>query len=66
MRFWKDGQIRHNYNTDDMEHRVPELVEFATTVIESPNTLAPARAGPEKKLGKSSAWSQAVAPWPAR
>ena len=31
--FWNDGQLRHNYNTDDMEHRVPELVEFATTVM---------------------------------
>ena len=28
-----DGQLRHHYNTDDMEHRVPELVEFATTVM---------------------------------
>ena len=25
--------LRHNYNTDDMEHRVPELVEWATTVM---------------------------------
>ena len=33
VRFWNDGQLRHNYNTDDMEHRVPELVEFATTVM---------------------------------
>ena len=33
VRFWVDGQLRHNYNTDDMEHRVPELVEFATTVM---------------------------------
>lgn len=24
------GQLRHNYNTDDMEHRVPELVWFVT------------------------------------
>ena len=24
---------RHNYNTDDMEHFVPELVEFATTIM---------------------------------
>ena len=30
MQFWVDGQLRHNYNTDDMEHLVPELVEFAT------------------------------------
>ena len=33
VRFWNDGQLRHNYNTDDMEHRVPELVEWATTVM---------------------------------
>jgi len=33
VKFWNDGQLRHNYNTDDMEHRVPELVEFATTVM---------------------------------
>ncbi|HZP70714.1 MAG TPA: fumarylacetoacetate hydrolase family protein [Pseudolabrys sp.] len=33
VRFWNDGQLRHNYSTDDMEHRVPELVEFATTVM---------------------------------
>ena len=33
IRFWNNGQLRHNYNTDDMEHRVPELVEFATTIM---------------------------------
>ena len=33
VRFWNDGQLRHNYNTDDMEHRVGELVAFATTVM---------------------------------
>ena len=33
VRFWNNGQLRHNYNTDDMEHRVPALVEFATTVM---------------------------------
>jgi len=32
-RFWDDGQLRHNYNTDDMEHRVPELVEFASSIM---------------------------------
>src|SRR5438874_4024888 len=32
VRFWDEGQLRHNYNTDDMEHRVPALIEFATTV----------------------------------
>ena len=33
VRFWVDGQLRHNYNTDDMEHPVPELVEFATAIM---------------------------------
>ena len=33
VRFWNDGQLRHNYNTDDMEHRVPRLIEWATTVM---------------------------------
>jgi 2-keto-4-pentenoate hydratase/2-oxohepta-3-ene-1,7-dioic acid hydratase in catechol pathway len=33
VRFWNDGKLRHNYNTDDMEHRVPELVAFASTIM---------------------------------
>jgi 2-keto-4-pentenoate hydratase/2-oxohepta-3-ene-1,7-dioic acid hydratase in catechol pathway len=33
VRFWVDGQLRHNYNTDDMEHLVPQLVEFASTIM---------------------------------
>ena len=33
VRFWNDGQLRHNYTTDDMEHHVPELIAFATTVM---------------------------------
>ena len=33
VQFWVDGQLRHNYNTDDMEHRVPELVEFASAIM---------------------------------
>jgi len=33
VRFWNDGQLRHNYNTDDMEHRVPELIEFASSIM---------------------------------
>jgi 2-keto-4-pentenoate hydratase/2-oxohepta-3-ene-1,7-dioic acid hydratase in catechol pathway len=33
VRFWVDGQLRHNYNTDDMEHPVPALVEFASTIM---------------------------------
>jgi len=33
VQFWVDGQLRHNYNTDDMEHPVPALVEFATAIM---------------------------------
>jgi 2-keto-4-pentenoate hydratase/2-oxohepta-3-ene-1,7-dioic acid hydratase in catechol pathway len=33
VQFWNDGQLRHNYHTDDMEHRVPELVEFASRFL---------------------------------
>jgi len=33
VRLWNDGQLRHNYNTGDMEHHVPELIEFATSVM---------------------------------
>jgi 2-keto-4-pentenoate hydratase/2-oxohepta-3-ene-1,7-dioic acid hydratase in catechol pathway len=33
VQFWVDGQLRHNYNTDDMEHFVPALVEFATRIM---------------------------------
>jgi 2-keto-4-pentenoate hydratase/2-oxohepta-3-ene-1,7-dioic acid hydratase in catechol pathway len=33
VQFWVDGQLRHNYNTDDMEHLVPELIEFATRIM---------------------------------
>jgi 2-keto-4-pentenoate hydratase/2-oxohepta-3-ene-1,7-dioic acid hydratase in catechol pathway len=33
VQFWVDGQLRHNYNTDDMEHPVPELVEFASAIM---------------------------------
>jgi 2-keto-4-pentenoate hydratase/2-oxohepta-3-ene-1,7-dioic acid hydratase in catechol pathway len=33
VQFWSDGELRHNYTTDDMEHPVPEIVEFASTVM---------------------------------
>ena len=33
VRFWNDGQLRHDYNTDDMEHRVPELIAFASSIM---------------------------------
>jgi 2-keto-4-pentenoate hydratase/2-oxohepta-3-ene-1,7-dioic acid hydratase in catechol pathway len=33
VQFWDDGQLRHNYSTDDMEHPVPELIEFASRTL---------------------------------
>jgi 2-keto-4-pentenoate hydratase/2-oxohepta-3-ene-1,7-dioic acid hydratase in catechol pathway len=33
VQFWNDGQLRHNYSTDDMEHQVPEIVEWLTTFL---------------------------------
>ena len=33
VRFWNNRELRHNYNTDDMEHRVPELIEFASKLM---------------------------------
>ncbi|MEE4455180.1 fumarylacetoacetate hydrolase family protein [Novosphingobium resinovorum] len=33
VQFWNDGQLRHNYMTDDMEHPVPEIVAFVTTIM---------------------------------
>ena len=33
VKFWSNGDLRHDYNTSDMEHRVPELVEFATSIM---------------------------------
>ena len=33
IRFWNNGELMHEYNTSDMEHRVPELIEFATTIM---------------------------------
>lgn len=33
VQFWNDGELRHNYNTDDMEHRVPAIVEFITSIM---------------------------------
>ena len=33
VRLWDDGQLRHDYSTDDMEHRVPELIAFATGIM---------------------------------
>jgi 2-keto-4-pentenoate hydratase/2-oxohepta-3-ene-1,7-dioic acid hydratase in catechol pathway len=33
VQFWNNGELRHNYNTDDMEHRVPAIVEFASSIM---------------------------------
>jgi 2-keto-4-pentenoate hydratase/2-oxohepta-3-ene-1,7-dioic acid hydratase in catechol pathway len=33
VQFWNDGQLRHNYSTDDMEHPVPELIEYASRTL---------------------------------
>jgi 2-keto-4-pentenoate hydratase/2-oxohepta-3-ene-1,7-dioic acid hydratase in catechol pathway len=33
VQFWNNGELRHNYNTDDMEHRVPQIVELASTIM---------------------------------
>ena len=33
VQLWNNGELRHDYQTDDMEHRVPEIVEFASTVM---------------------------------
>ena len=32
VRLWVDGQPRHDYNTDDMEHSVVDLVSWASNV----------------------------------
>jgi 2-keto-4-pentenoate hydratase/2-oxohepta-3-ene-1,7-dioic acid hydratase in catechol pathway len=33
VRLWVDDVLRHHYSTSDMEHRVPEIVSFASTVM---------------------------------
>lgn len=33
VRFWVNDELFHNYTTDDMEHRIPELVAFASAVM---------------------------------
>jgi len=33
VRFWNNGDLRHDYTTDDMEHTVPELIEYATMIM---------------------------------
>jgi 2-keto-4-pentenoate hydratase/2-oxohepta-3-ene-1,7-dioic acid hydratase in catechol pathway len=33
VQFWNDGQLRHDYHTSDMVHAVPEIIEFASTIM---------------------------------
>lgn len=33
VQFWNDGELRHNFNTDDMEHRVPAIIAFASRIM---------------------------------
>lgn len=33
VRFWNDGELRHDYSTSDMEHPVPEIVAFASMIM---------------------------------
>ena len=33
VQFWNNGDLRHDYRTDDMEHTVPELIEFASGIM---------------------------------
>ncbi|MBI2873096.1 MAG: fumarylacetoacetate hydrolase family protein [Chloroflexi bacterium] len=33
LRMWCSGEPRHNFNTSDMAHKIPELVEFLSRVI---------------------------------
>jgi 2-keto-4-pentenoate hydratase/2-oxohepta-3-ene-1,7-dioic acid hydratase in catechol pathway len=33
VRFWSNGELRHDYNTSDMEHPVPEIVAFVTKIM---------------------------------
>ncbi|MCX6024467.1 MAG: fumarylacetoacetate hydrolase family protein [Chloroflexi bacterium] len=33
VQLWVNGQIRHDYNTDDMEHQIPEIIEWASRYV---------------------------------
>jgi 2-keto-4-pentenoate hydratase/2-oxohepta-3-ene-1,7-dioic acid hydratase in catechol pathway len=33
VRFWNCGELYHQYSSGDMEHRVPELIAFATNIM---------------------------------
>jgi len=32
IKLWVNGQLRHDYNTDDMEHPIKEIIEFTSSV----------------------------------
>ncbi|MAF48098.1 MAG: fumarylacetoacetate hydrolase family protein [Rhodospirillales bacterium] len=42
VRLWCSGELRHDYNTNDMEHAVPELIEHASMImtLNSGDTIA--------------------------
>lgn len=33
IRFYNNGELYHDYVTDDMEHKVPQLMQFASTIM---------------------------------
>jgi 2-keto-4-pentenoate hydratase/2-oxohepta-3-ene-1,7-dioic acid hydratase in catechol pathway len=33
VQFWTNGEIRQNYNTNDMAYKIPEAIEWATSLI---------------------------------
>jgi 2-keto-4-pentenoate hydratase/2-oxohepta-3-ene-1,7-dioic acid hydratase in catechol pathway len=33
VRYWVNGDLRHDYNTSDIEHGVPEFLEFLSSVM---------------------------------
>ncbi|MEQ5807817.1 fumarylacetoacetate hydrolase family protein [Alteromonas sp. NFXS44] len=33
IKFWNNGELRHDFNTSDMEHKVPEVVSFASQMM---------------------------------
>ncbi len=33
VRFFNSGELYHDYVTDDMEHKVPQIIEFASTIM---------------------------------
>ncbi|BEP14009.1 fumarylacetoacetate hydrolase family protein [Acidothermaceae bacterium B102] len=33
VKLWNNGELRHDYSTNDMEHEVPEIVAFASAIM---------------------------------